>query len=127
MEKVFDLVIVGAGCVGVAAAYYAVQKGWSVCLIESQGVNSDKRYWSSSFSARQNRLQYNEEYLTRYVVASNKEWADLEEKLGEKPGAFLHKEGALWFGDKNVSTSEGNIKAANAVITVINSAVETKD
>lgn len=122
MTKVYDLVIVGAGCVGMAAAYYAVQKGWSVCLVESQGIGSDKRYWSSSYSARQNRLQYNEEYLTRYVVASNKEWADLEKNLGVEPETFLKKEGALWFGDKNVTTSEGNIKAANAVITLINSA-----
>lgn len=60
MTKVYDLVIVGAGVVGVAAAYYAVQKGWKVCLVESQGIDSGKRYWSSSFSARQNRLQYNE-------------------------------------------------------------------
>ncbi len=32
----------------------------------------------------------------------------------------MHYEGAFWFGDKNVNTSEGNIKAANAVITKIN-------
>lgn len=80
----YDLVIVGAGCVGMAAAYYGLKKEketdpqWSVCLIESQEIGSPNRYWSSSFSARQTRVQYNEEYLTRYVVASNKEWRDLE-------------------------------------------------
>jgi glycine/D-amino acid oxidase-like deaminating enzyme len=74
MSKVYDLVIVGGGCVGVAAAYYAREKGWNVCIIESQGFFSSDRYWSSSFSARQNRLQYSEEYLTRYVIESNKEW-----------------------------------------------------
>lgn len=61
------------------------------------------------------------------MVASNKEWADLEKNLGEKPEAFLKKEGALWFGDKSVTTSEGNIKAANAVITRINSAADKKN
>ncbi len=40
---------------------------------------------------------------------------------------FLHKEGALWFGDKSVTTNEGNIKAANAVITLINSDAENKE
>jgi hypothetical protein len=41
-------------------------------------------------------------------------------------GNFLHKEGALWLGDRNVTTSEGNIKAANAVITTINSTAQDK-
>ena len=71
MELNFDLVIVGAGCVGMAAAYYAVKEGKKVCLIEKGIIGSADRYWSSSFSARQNRVQYNEEYLTRFVLASN--------------------------------------------------------
>lgn len=45
----------------------------------------------------------------------------------QKTETFLHKEGALWFGDKTVSTNEGNIKAANAVITQINSSAQGKD
>jgi glycine/D-amino acid oxidase-like deaminating enzyme len=98
-QKLYDLVIVGAGCVGMAAAHYALKTEgndpkWSVCLIESQDISSSKRYWSSSFSARQNRVQYNEEYLTRYVVASNDEWGKLEaefSKIDDKKHTFLHK------------------------------------
>lgn len=86
-------------------------------------MDSEKRYWSSSFSARQNRVQYNEEYLTRFVLESNKEWARVEEKFGKKDKLLL-KEGSIWFGDKNVNTNEGNIKAANGVITIINSKSE---
>lgn len=37
----FDLIIVGAGCVGVSAAYYAVKEGKSVCLIEKGKIGSD--------------------------------------------------------------------------------------
>jgi glycine/D-amino acid oxidase-like deaminating enzyme len=78
MNTVYDLIIVGAGCLGVAAAQYASSIGQSVCLIESQQIDSETRYWSSSFSARQNRVQYSEEYLTRYVVESNKYWKEIE-------------------------------------------------
>ena len=73
MEETYDLVIVGAGCMGVAAAYYAVKRGiTSICIIEQSQIGDPNRYWSSSYSARQNRVQYNEEYLTRFVVESNK-------------------------------------------------------
>ena len=72
MELNFDLVIVGAGAVGMAAAYYAVKAGRKVCLIESASIGSPERYWGSSYGARQNRIQYNDEYLTKFVVASNK-------------------------------------------------------
>ena len=66
MQADYDLVIIGAGCVGVAAAYYALKdlKGTenqlSVALIERSDIFSSERYWSSSYSARQNRVQYNE-------------------------------------------------------------------
>lgn len=126
----FDLIIIGAGCVGMAAAYYALKSGKKVCVVESQTIGSTERYWSSSFSARQNRVQYNEEYLTRYVLESNKEWKAVEEDLqpfNDLKRKFLSEEGALWFGDKNTSTSEGNIKAANAVIGMINSSARTKE
>lgn len=63
-----DLVIIGAGCVGMAAAYYALKSNKTVCIIEKSKIDSEDRYWSSSFSARQNRIQYNEEYLTRFVL-----------------------------------------------------------
>ncbi len=76
-EDQFDLIIIGAGCVGMAAAYYAIKKEKKVCIVESQTIRNAERYWSSSFSARQNRVQYNEEYLTRYVLESNKEWKEV--------------------------------------------------
>jgi len=49
-------------------AYHARKNGKTCLLLEKQKINSNNRYWSSSFSARQNRVQYTEEYLTQYVV-----------------------------------------------------------
>ena len=54
----YDLVIIGAGCVGVAMAYHARKNGKSCLLLEKQKIRSENRYWGSSFSARQNRVQY---------------------------------------------------------------------
>jgi glycine/D-amino acid oxidase-like deaminating enzyme len=34
----FDLVIVGAGVVGMSATFYALQKGWNICVIEHQKI-----------------------------------------------------------------------------------------
>ncbi len=93
-------------------------------------INDSQRYWSSSFGARQNRVQYNEEYLTRYVVESNKEWKRVEDyfsQVDKTHHEFLLKEGALWFGDRNVNTNHGNIKASNAVINKINSSAKTQN
>ena len=60
MNENYDLVIIGAGCMGIAASYYAIKSGIkNVCIIERALIGSDTRYWSSSFSARQNRVQYN--------------------------------------------------------------------
>jgi len=41
MTANYDLVIVGAGCVGVAAAYYALKSNQTVALIESSDIYSD--------------------------------------------------------------------------------------
>lgn len=64
----YDLVIIGAGCVGMAMAYEARKHGKTCLVVEKQKIGASDRYWSSSFSARQNRVQYTEEYLTRYVI-----------------------------------------------------------
>lgn len=91
METNFDLIIVGAGCVGIAAAYYAITEGKKVCLLEKGKIGSNQRFWGSSFGARQNRVQYNQEYLTRFVLESNKEWQNLESKFNLPEGSLLAK------------------------------------
>ena len=74
----YDVIIVGAGCMGVAMAYHARKYGKKAVILETETIGSDDRYWSSSFSARQNRVQYTESYLTRYVLESNNYWDLIE-------------------------------------------------
>ena len=70
-----------------------------------------RKFWSESFIARQNRLLSNEEYLARFIAASNEELKNVQQQIG-KNKTFIHKQGTLWFGDRNVNTTEGNIKTA---------------
>lgn len=70
-----------------AMAYTARKHGKKCLLLEKQKIGSSDRYWSSSFSARQNRVQYTEEYLTRYVIESNKYWDQIQKEAQTyKPG-----------------------------------------
>ena len=98
---------------GAAMAYHARKNGKTCLLLEKQKNGSANRYWSSSFSARQNRVQYTEKYLTQYVIESNKYWDQIE---AESQMKFRHTEGALWFGNKYITTSEGNIFESNSVL-----------
>ena len=65
-------------------------------------------------------MQYTESYLTNYVIQSNGYWdevqaeAQINKKLPDLK--FRHTEGGLWFGDKNVTSSEGNIFESNNVL-----------
>ena len=73
------MVIFGAGAVGIAMAYEA-RKGNKKCLVIEKSKIKDNadRYWSSNFSARQNRVQYSEQYLSQFVVESNKYWDQID-------------------------------------------------
>ena len=97
-----------------AMAYHARKFGKTALLIEEQKIGDPNRYWSSSFSARQNRVQYTEKYLTSYVLESNRYWDFIEEESGKEKMRLT--EGALWFGDKEVTTSEGNIFESNHIL-----------
>ena len=118
MQENYDLVIIGAGCVGMAMAHNARKNGKRCLLLEKQSMNNPNRYFSSSFSGRQNRVQYTEKYLTQYVIESNGYWDSLEtEAQGHGVTTkFRHTEGGLWFGDKYVTTSEGNIFQSNQLL-----------
>ena len=119
-EDTLDLVIVGAGAVGMAMAYEARRHGRSCLLLEKAVINEPaKRYWSSNFSARQNRVQYSEAYLSNYVLESNKYWDEIDaERKAADPTAqpLKHVEGSVWFGSKEVSSNEGNLYAGNQVL-----------
>lgn len=46
MNEKFDLVIIGAGCMGMAAAYYALKMNKTVCIVEKNAIGDEKKFWS---------------------------------------------------------------------------------
>jgi len=35
----------GAGCVGIAAAYYALKMNRTVCILEKNVIGDEKKFW----------------------------------------------------------------------------------
>ena len=55
------------------------------------------------------------------MLESNNYWDQIEAEALKNVGSaskakFRHREGALWFGDKDVTTSEGNIYDSNYIL-----------
>ena len=106
--KTYDLIVVGASSVGVAAAYEAINDGKSVCLLEINSL-TDESYVKQKPITRMSQLIYNEEYMIKFVEKSYKHWHKVENKAGKR---FIHSEGTLMFGSTNVSTSQGSIESS---------------
>ena len=69
---------------GAAMAYHARKYNKRAVILDKDDLTSDRRCWSSDLSARQNRVQHNESYLTNYVLESNKYWDQIEEEANKK-------------------------------------------
>lgn len=107
----YDLVIIGAGPVGLAAALEAARRGRHVLVLEQYGLFTEQG--SSAGTERQWRLQYSEEDLALLCVAALPLWRELEEQGNRR---LLYQTGSLWFGDIGEATNEGAIGVAAGVL-----------
>jgi len=106
-----ELIVVGGGPIGLAAATAAARRGKSVLVLEQYDVLHERG--SSGGAERQWRLQYAQEDLARLTVEVEPMWRELEEAAGRR---LVHRTGSLWFGDTTTSTNEGQVKAAVEVL-----------
>jgi len=88
-----DLIIVGAGLAGSAAAWAASARGLDVVLLESSGPGH--RNGSSHGSARIFRRAYPDPLYVRLTGSAGELWRQLEDQAGEK---LLTLTGGLDFG-----------------------------
>jgi glycine/D-amino acid oxidase-like deaminating enzyme len=107
----YDVVVVGGGAVGLAAAREAAGRGATVLLLEQGHVpNPDG---SSAGLQRQWRLQYAERDLSALTLRALPLWREIEGRIGRP---LVHATGSLWFGDVTQATTEGQITAAAGVL-----------
>ena len=88
-----DLIVVGAGLAGSAAAWAASNRGLSVMLLEAFGPGH--RRGSSHGSARIFRRAYPDPLYVRLAGLAGERWRQLEAEAGE---SLLYLTGGLDFG-----------------------------
>jgi glycine/D-amino acid oxidase-like deaminating enzyme len=107
----FDLIIVGGGAVGLAAAYHAEKRGKKTLVLEQHDLFHD--HTASSGATRQFRIQYNDPTVSRLVLDSIPLWEELERRSRDE---LQKKVGCLWFGDPLTTGAEGQIKTVLGVM-----------
>jgi len=103
MQK-FDVIVLGAGAMGSAAAYHLAKAGQRVLLLEQFEIDHQKG--SSYGYSRIIRFSYNDAAYIKLAKATYPLWATLAEESGER----LHiKTGGLDFGAPTESTLQDTI------------------
>ena len=99
MTQQFDAIILGAGGMGSAAAYYLAASGQKVLLLEQFELNHQRG--SSYGESRVIRYSYDHPIYVELMRAAYPLWFALQEKAGEQ---LYLKTGGLDFGHPNEST-----------------------
>jgi len=108
-----DVIIVGGGVMGLAAAYYAAQQGLRVQLLE-QHDNDDSHLNSSYGESRMYRLMYSNPYLAELSAQGLALWQELE---ATTPETLLSNCGLLFYGVwGEEETIEGSLDGAEQVM-----------
>jgi monomeric sarcosine oxidase len=96
MTNSYDLIIVGAGAMGSAAAYYAAKQGAKVLLLERYDI--DHQMGSSYGQSRIIRYAYDHLAYIPLARAAYQDWAALEAEAGE---TLYIKTGGIDFAHPN--------------------------
>jgi sarcosine oxidase len=101
----FDVIVVGGGVMGLAAAYYTAAAGKSALLLEQYKLFNDQA--SSKGESRFFRVVYADPYLARFALAADPFWVKLEQASGRTLRNMI---GVLFLGEPGQSTPEGNLQ-----------------
>lgn len=93
MSKTYDAIVIGAGAMGSAAAYYLGQRGLKTLLVEQFAL--DHQLGSSYGISRIIRYAYDHPHYIQMAHATYPLWRDLEAKSGE---TLMTITGGLDFG-----------------------------
>ena len=106
MRKHFDAIVIGAGAMGSAAAYYLSKRGQRVLLLEQFEI--DHRKGSSYGYSRIIRYSYDYPEYVELMKDTFPLWFALEQELGE---TLYHRTGGISFGPANDRSLQATIKA----------------
>jgi sarcosine oxidase len=106
-------VVVGAGLLGLVAAWALTRRGWSVLVLEAAGATGHERSGSKG-DARIFRLGYPEPHYVEMAVLARQRWRDLEAATGRH---LLHVTGQVTLGDEaTLHGIAGALAAAGAPV-----------
>ena len=106
MTNIFDAIVIGAGAMGSAAAYYLSKRGQRVLLLEQFEI--DHRKGSSYGYSRIIRYSYDHPEYVELMKDTFPLWFALENELGE---TLYHRTGGIDFGPADDETLRATIKA----------------
>ena len=109
MTETFDAIVIGAGAMGSAAAYYLSKRGQRVLLLEQ--FELDHRKGSSYGYSRIIRYSYDHLEYVELMKDSFPLWFALEQELGEK---LYFRTGGIDFGPLDDETLQATIQAVQA-------------
>lgn len=107
----YDVIVIGGGPVGLASAYHLSRRRARSIILEQ--FTFANQLGSSAGVSRQFRIPYPERYMVQLVRQSLPFWEEVQTFADKQ---LLEQVGTLWFGDKNVHSSEGNIADAEVAL-----------
>ena len=106
-------VVVGAGLLGLSAAWALTRRGWNVVVLEAAGAPGHERSGSKG-DARIFRLGYPEPHYVEMAMLARQRWRDLEAATGRQ---LLHVTGQVTLGDEaTLRAIAGALVAAGAPV-----------
>lgn len=109
MTEVYDAIVIGAGAMGSAAAYYLSERGQRVLLLEQ--FELDHRQGSSYGYSRIIRYAYDHPEYVELAKDTFPLWFALQEKLGEQ---LVFQTGGIDFGPVGEASLEATVAAMQA-------------
>lgn len=111
----YDLIVIGGGPLGLSTAFHGARRGLKTLVLEQFSFFNN--LGSSAGNSRQFRLQYAQQYMAELSIASLTFWAQLQSYTQD---TLVARNGSLWFGDPSLSSQEGGINDAKAVMDTLN-------